>query len=200
MFTAKLPTAADTRRSALRDRLTDIAEATIAIRGLSALRARDLAVEAGCALGAIYTVFPALDDLVLLVNARTFARMGAAIGQALADTQPAPRAQMTAMALAYAAFARDNRPAWSALFTIDRPAGTSPPDWYKADMDQLLALIEAPLQALMPDLTAPDRVLMARALFSAIHGIVSLGLDDATSGVPQAQIDRMITLVLARMT
>lgn len=46
------------RRERLRMALIDAAEATIAADGLAALKARDLAREVGCALGAIYTAFP----------------------------------------------------------------------------------------------------------------------------------------------
>ncbi len=47
--------------AALREALVSAAERTVAAQGLSGLRARDLAREAGCAVGAIYTVFPDLD-------------------------------------------------------------------------------------------------------------------------------------------
>ncbi len=57
-------------RQRLREQLIDATERLIAAHGLGALRARDLAQAAGCALGAIYTVFADLDALVLTVNAR----------------------------------------------------------------------------------------------------------------------------------
>ena len=56
------------RRAQLRDRLIDIAQEAIAARGLAGLKARDLAAAAGCALGAIYTAFDDLDELILRVN------------------------------------------------------------------------------------------------------------------------------------
>src|ERR1700730_2329906 len=59
------------RRQQLQDALVDAAEKTIAEYGLVALRARDLAAAAGCALGAIYTAFPDLDAIVIAVNMRT---------------------------------------------------------------------------------------------------------------------------------
>ena len=69
-----MPTKAEIRRKDLRDRLIDIAEQVIRKDGLGAIKARDLATQAGCALGAIYNVFDDLGDLVLEVNARTFQR------------------------------------------------------------------------------------------------------------------------------
>src|SRR5437867_10299506 len=61
----------DQRRARLRDALVTAAEQAIAQQGLGSLRARALAEEVGCAVGAIYNVVEDLDDLVLLVNART---------------------------------------------------------------------------------------------------------------------------------
>src|SRR6478672_11581799 len=64
-----------TRREHLRDALIDAAARTIAKDGLSGLKARALADEVGCAVGAIYNVVADLDELVLLVNARTLAEL-----------------------------------------------------------------------------------------------------------------------------
>ena len=55
------------RHGELRARLIDVAERTIAENGLAALKARDLAREAGCSVGTIYNVFEHLDELILCV-------------------------------------------------------------------------------------------------------------------------------------
>ena len=67
------------RYTALRGQLTDVAERTIAEKGLAALKARDLAREAGCAVGTIYNVFEHLDELVLCVGSRTLAMLEATL-------------------------------------------------------------------------------------------------------------------------
>ena len=58
-----------TRRENLRDALTDAAARAIADHGLSGLKARALADEAGCAVGAIYNVVADLDELALQMAA-----------------------------------------------------------------------------------------------------------------------------------
>src|ERR1700674_5492333 len=68
------------RYAELRTRLIDAAERTIAEKGLAALRARDLAQEAGCAVGTIYNVFEHLDGLILCVGSRTLVMLDAALG------------------------------------------------------------------------------------------------------------------------
>ncbi len=188
------------RRAALRDNLIEIAERTIASKGLTALRARDLASEAGCAVGAIYNVFGDLTDLVLAVNARTFHQLGADVAAALADAPQDPVEQLVVMAQAYHQFATENHLSWRALFDVERTPGEAAPDWYLAEMGQLFAYISDPLAVIFPAHDSKDLALLTRALFSSVHGIVLLGLDEASSGVPTDDIDRMIALVLRQIT
>ena len=68
------------RHAALRTGLIDAAECTIAANGLAALKARDLAREAGCAVGTIYNIFEHLDELILCVGSRTLVMLDAALG------------------------------------------------------------------------------------------------------------------------
>lgn len=192
--------ATKTRRTALREALITIAERRIAAGGLTGLKARDLAAEAGCALGAIYTVFPDMTALTLEVNARTFADLGQDVAEALAQSAPDPTAQMVTMGLAYHRFAATNRNRWRALFQVPRPAESKPPEWYLADMERLFAYIADPVLALFPQMSAKDRALFTRALFSSVHGIVWLTLDEANVGGPATDTDRMITLLLQQVS
>ncbi len=190
----------ETRRRALREALIVIAEKRIAAEGLAGLRARDLATEAGCALGAIYTVFPDMTALTLEVNARTFADLGQDVAEALAGAPLSPVAQLVTMGLAYHRFAAHHRNRWRALFDVPRPAGTKAPDWYLADMARLFAYIADPVSVLFSQMPERDQALFTRALFSSVHGIVWLALDEASAGVPQAETDRMIALLLVQLT
>lgn len=184
------------RRAALRDALIEHAERRIRNDGLKHLRARDLAKDAGCALGAIYNVFGDLNDLVLAVNARTFKRLGAAVAESLADAPQDATQQLIVMSHAYHHFAAENFNAWRALFDIERAPGEAAPDWYLQEMGQLFAYIDAPLSVIFPDHSVEKRALLTKALFSSVHGIVLLGLDEASAGVPAAQLDEMISLIL----
>lgn len=187
------------RRKQLRDDLIRIAETRIAQDGLSALRARDLAAEAGCALGAIYNVFGDLNDLVLAVNARTFQALGADVATALADAPQTPTDQLIVMAKAYHHFAAEHYNLWRALFDLDRPTGEEAPDWYLTEMGKLFTYIHNPLAALNPQMTLDDLSLLTKALFSSVHGIVLLGLDEASAGKRADKIDAMIALILKQM-
>ncbi|MEJ6395488.1 TetR/AcrR family transcriptional regulator [Gymnodinialimonas sp. 2305UL16-5] len=190
----------EARKAALRDKLVDLAEAQIAADGLSSLRARDLAREAGCAVGAIYTHFDDMHALILQVNGRTFVRLGECVAQAVAESREAtPNDQLIAMSHAYLGFASDHPRLWRALFDIEMTNDTHVPEWYDTSLAQLFAFIKAPLAKIFPD-DSPDALdLMTRTLFSSVHGIVLLGLENRISAVPKPQLEQMICLLLEQV-
>lgn len=187
------------RRLKLRERLLEVAREAINARGLSGLKARDLAAEAGCALGAIYTAFDDLDELILRVNVTTLERLGAALDAALA--QAAPSEALLALARAYLDFARREEPSWRALFEHRLAGGASAPDWYLETRDRLFSRLEAPLETILPHLEASSRAALARTLFSAVHGVVALGLEQKIAEMsPEAldrQLDTLVRLIAA---
>ena len=63
------------RREQLKDALVAAAARTIAKEGVGGLKARALADEVGCAVGAIYNVVADLDELTLLANSQTLAAL-----------------------------------------------------------------------------------------------------------------------------
>jgi AcrR family transcriptional regulator len=188
------------RRDRQRDALLLVAERTIAERGLSALKARDLAGEIGCSIGAIYNLVEDMDELVLRVGSRTLARLDEALRVATPSAPPASVADATehlvAVALAYAAFARANLQLWRTLFEHRLPAGAILPDWAVAQQTTMFSHVLAPLRALRPAAAEQERVLLSRTLFAAVHGVVALGLDEKLVAVPRDELDRQVeTLV-----
>ena len=187
------------RRAALKEKLVVLAKAKIAAGGIGSLKARELAKDAGCALGAIYTVFDDLTALILAVNARSFEMLRTTVTAAVAQAgTQSPDQRLITMSLAYLQFAQSQPYLWRALFEVDLDDGPAP-DWYRAELGGLMALITEPMAEIFPELSAKETALTARAMFSSVHGIVLLGLDRATSGVPHDQIGAMITLVLTRV-
>ena len=185
------------RRADLRARIVDAAEEAVINGGMSAIKARDLAKTAGCALGAIYTVFDDMTDIVLAVNGRTFARLGVAVTDAVqAQSASTPSDRLIVMAKAYLQFAADNSYAWRTLFDVEMSTDKNVPDWYADEMKRLLQLIALPLSELRPTLSPYELSLLARAMFSSVHGIVLLGLEKRVSGVPLDEIERMLETII----
>ncbi len=193
-------TPTEKRRRDLRQRLTDIAEVTIAKSGIDAIKARDLAAEAGCSVGAIYNVVGDLNDLVMAVNGRTFRRLGAAVTASLAGVTAGPQDRLIIMSHAYLRFAAENTLTWRALFDLKMSTDMAVPDWYLRELADVFALIAAPLRELFPGWSVDRIDLMTRALFSSVHGIVLLGLERRISGVPLTRIEDMIAVVLSNVT
>ncbi|MEP3345744.1 MAG: TetR/AcrR family transcriptional regulator [Litoreibacter sp.] len=189
------------KRDDLRAKLIDFAEVRIKSGGIADIRARDLAKEAGCAVGAIYNVFGDMNDLIMAVNARTFKRVGTQVSAAVEAQPPGhPVHTMIAMSHAYLHFARDNTPAWRTLFDLEVSTEGAVPNWYLEELQKLFTLIADPLRRIFPDMPAEDVELMTRGLFSAVHGIVLLGLEKRISAVPADKLEHMITLVFSHLT
>jgi AcrR family transcriptional regulator len=189
------------RRESLRDALVTAAERTIASEGLGGLRARDLAAEAGCAVGAIYNVVADLDELILLVNSRTFAALERKLVRATSTAPAAMPAQamerLVSLSLTYMDFAAANTARWRALFEHRLPAGQDIPDWYREEQKRLFAYVIGPLRVLQPDASAEKLALLARTIVSAVHGIVTLGLEEKLYTLPRAALREQVTFVVS---
>jgi len=190
-------TKAAERRRRLRDALIDAAERAIEKDGLRGLKARDLAHEVGCAVGAIYNAVTDLDDLVYAVNARTLAaledRLTAAGAAGKAGKDAAGR--LVQLALAYLDYAAANTRRWRAVFDHQPMTDRGLPDWYLADQMRLFSYVEAPLKVLQPKADAARRALIARSLVSAVHGVVVLGLEEKLQRIPLPTLREQVTLL-----
>ncbi len=182
------------RRDRQREQLIEAAERAIAEKGLAGLKARELAQEIGCSLGAIYNLVADMDELVLRVGSRTLARLDATLSAASPAVSSREQAieALVAVALAYCAFARDNLQLWRVLFEHRMTEGSTVPDWAVTEQMTMFRHILEPLGMLVPDRSEEDRNLLGRTLFSAVHGVVAIGLEEKLIAVPRRELDRQI--------
>jgi AcrR family transcriptional regulator len=183
------------RRAAQLHALIDAAERTIGESGLSALKARDLAATVGVSLGGLYNLVGDLDEAILHVGARTLARLDRALSEAAPDERR-PVERLVAMALAYCRFARENQALWRALFEHRMVADAAVPEWHAATQLDLFDHIAAPLRLLLPRDSEEQRALLSRTLFSAVHGVAALGLDEKLVAVPRAALEAQIEMLV----
>lgn len=192
------------QHEALRMRLIDAAERTIAENGLVALKARDLAREAGCAVGTIYNVFEHLDELVLCVGSRTLAMLETALGAVLSPGRHGSVeeavADLVRLALAYLDFAATHAVRWRALFEHRMSEARPLPEWFVAQQHVLFAQAERPLETLLPKLDPDARRILARTLFSAVHGIVALGLEEKLVSLPLPDLRNQVAATVRAIT
>lgn len=190
---------AESRKDDLRSRLIDAAETLVAQRGLSGLKARDVTTAAGCALGGLYTAFEDLDVLVLHVNARTLARLGAALRAAIPDTASAVGV-LQSLAQGYVRFAKENPRLWTAIFAHRLPEGRDIPDWHRQNHAVLIAEIVQPIAALRPDLDPDALRVRAQTMFAAVHGVVQLSMHGRYVGVPDHLLAQEVEALVTAMT
>lgn len=168
----------------------------IAERGLPGLKTRDLAREIGCANGAVYNLVADVDELILRVGSRTLARLDQALTAAEAADDPSPQATLIRIAIAYCDFAASNLELWRALFEHRMERGKEVPDWAISEQMELFRHIYRPLAALFPKRSVEDLSITARSLFSAVHGMVALGLEQKLVAVPLPALRREISALV----
>lgn len=193
---ARAPSA---RREALRAELLDIAEAEIAEGGIVALKARDLAAQAGCALGAIYSVYSDLGELAQAVNRRTLDQMTLELAQAVQGLEEeAPADILITLAQTYAAYARRETRRWQTLFSIGLAQTEAEPGFHDA-LEPLILLYAAPLSRLNPEKKPRGIERRARATFAAVHGVVSLGMEQRLAALQPEDLDKMLVKLVATL-
>lgn len=187
------------RREKLRSDLIAAAERMIASRGLAGLKTRDLAREIGCANGAVYNLVTDVDELILRVGSRTLLRLDEALSLATSAGEPSPLESLIRIALAYCDFAAENLQLWRALFEHRMEADKVVPDWSVHDQLQLFRHIYQPLAALFPERSPEELGITARSLFSAVHGMVALGLEQKLVAVPLPALRKEIATLVRAM-
>ena len=187
----------EAKRKALREGLISAAQRRIIADGSSALRARDLAKDVGCAVGAIYNAFDDLDDLHFHVRALIFQNMVDTVSAQLDKAGLIdPKEHLHQMAILYWQYAKENTNTWSALF--DSPIDMeNVPDWYLGAMATLLEQVTGPIGKLKPDLPEEDVLFVSRMLFSAVHGIVVLHIQQRPAGMSSEDIPTAFKRLIA---
>jgi AcrR family transcriptional regulator len=188
-----------TYRDEMRSKMLGIAKRVVAEEGLGALQARRVADEAGCAVGTIYNVFKNLDNLIIETNSATLSDLGAslvAVAQKGASiTGPGAVAErLQALGLAYLDFAVSQNKSWRAVFDHHMAPGNPVPDWYRQKQAQLFALVEQVLGAVITDETSRSRA--ARALFSAVHGVVMLSLAGTLGPTDRSETEAQVRFIV----
>jgi AcrR family transcriptional regulator len=186
------------RRANQLEALIGAAEKAIASKGLSGLKSRELAADIGIANGAVFNLVDDMDELILRVGSRTLARLDGALTAAEGEGAPSPSEALVRIAVAYCDFAAENLDLWRALFE-HRMAPEKPiPQWAVEEQMNLFRHIYRPLAKCFPTWSKDELGITARSLFAAVHGMVSLGLEQKLIAVPVAALrDEIATIVKA---
>jgi AcrR family transcriptional regulator len=177
------------KKSRRRALMLATARRIIASKGLRSLKVRDVAEAADCAIGSVYNEFGDFDGLILTVNRETVLALTSRL-KAVSDADPVR--QLHGLAAVYLEFATAHANLLRSLFEHrmeeDRPF---PEDILRMVM-QAFELMHAPLARLLPDRDEQQVATLARLMFSAVHGIISLGLEERMVAVPPDQLSRHV--------
>lgn len=183
----------DRKKNRRRLQILEIARGIIATKGLRSLKVRDIADAAGCSVGSVYNEFDDFDGVILTVNRETVQALTARLGAVPTDD---PVRQLYRLAETYLDFFAENANLLRSLFEHrmedDRPY---PDDILQMVMDAF-ALMHPPLVRVLPDADDVKIALLSRTLFSAVHGIISLGLEERMVAVPPQMLRQQVTQFL----
>ena len=165
--------------------MIETARRLIAANGLRSLKVRDVAEAADCSIGSVYNEFGDFDGVILTVNRETVGALTARLAGVAAED---PVRQLHGLAATYLAFAADHANLLRSLFEHrmedDRPF----PEDILLMVMQAFALMHEPLVRLLPGRNPEEVALLARMMFSAVHGIISLGLEERMVAVPPEKL------------
>jgi AcrR family transcriptional regulator len=187
------------RREKLRESLIQAAERSTSAGGLAALKTRELARDIGVANGAVYNLVEDMDEKILRVGSRTLSRLDAALSGAESNGPASPAETLVRIAVAYCDFAAENLELWRALFEHRMTPGKPVPEWAISEQMDLFRHIYRPLAALFPKRSADELGVTARSLFSAVHGMVLLGLEQKLIAVPVEALRKEIATIVRAM-
>ena len=160
-------------REELRQAMIETAERVIVSDGVSALTARRLASELNIAVGTTYNVFKDMSGLIEEVNARTIARITEEISGVDSLSGDGEEVLMR-YADAYIGFVRSNQNLWAALFTGEVDPESPSHQRNLKNTLRLFDFLQAALKTIAPDTDEKILSASARALWAAVHGMLSL--------------------------
>jgi len=110
-----------------------------------------------------------------------------------------PAETLVRIAVAYCDFAAENLELWRALFEHRMTPGKPVPEWAISEQMDLFRHIYRPLAALFPKRSTDELGVTARSLFSAVHGMVLLGLEQKLIAVPVEALRKEIATIVRAM-
>lgn len=169
--------------------MLEIARDLIAAKGLRSLKVRDVAEAADCSIGSVYNEFGDFDGLILTVNRETVQALTTRL--AAVPTHD-PIRQLHGFAATYLDFAAEHSNLLRSLFEHRMEEDRPFPEDILIMVMRAFALMHAPLVRLMPDKDPAEIALLARMMFSAVHGIISLGLEERMVAVPPEKLRQQV--------
>jgi len=181
--------ARDQKKGKRRLLMLAIGRRLIEAKGLRSLKVRDVAEAADCSIGSVYNEFGDFDGLILTVNRETVQALTARLAAVPADN---PIRQLHGLAGTYLDFATGHANLLRSLFEHRMEEDRPFPEDILVMVMQAFALMHEPLVRLLPGKDPAEVALLSRMMFSAVHGIISLGLEERMIAVPPEKLRQQV--------
>jgi len=177
------------KKSRRRALMLETARNIIATKGLRALKVRDVAEAADCSIGSVYNEFGDFDGLILTVNRETVQTLTARLAAVPSDD---PVRQLHGLAETYLAYFTEHANLLRSLYEHRMEEDRPFPEDILLMVMRAFALMHDPLVRLMPEADPTEIALQARMIFSAVHGIIALGLEERMVAVPPEKLRQQL--------
>ncbi len=204
---------------AVREKIISVTLELMDKAGLELIKARTIAKQAGVSVGTIYNLFGSVDELIQVANSHILSDMNklgqtsvAASENELArkilsgEITDAPRDKLLfrlfSLAKVYMDFVENNANRWGAMLAFNRNQSEgSVAAWYQDQQNALFDLIGKVLDNTRLGNEPQTRTIAARALWSAVHGIVTMNYVGQVSAQSRRftweQIELLVNLFVA---
>lgn len=142
---------------------------------LNNLSLRKVATQIGYVPSTLINIFGSYQYLLLAVSEQTLTQLYQNLVKIAQDD---PTETIVTMAIGYSQFATQQPQCFRLMFELVMPDDMPLPDGQALRIQALFQLIDTQLQRRFPISTRPQRELMSRVIWSGIHGLTMLALDD----------------------
>jgi AcrR family transcriptional regulator len=181
--------------------------------GLGQVKARLVAQLAGVSVGTIYNLFGSFERLIVAANLRIYADL-AALGEASlprieAEVQARiaagglpggargrTLARLRGLADVYVEFVSANSNRWAALLAFNRSRNLRDNAENQQHLDSLIDIVGMALEEVPRWSSASERRLAARALWSAVHGVVTTNFFGGEPGAARTRTSHLLDLLM----
>jgi len=163
-------------REELREMALQAAESLLDEMQLPAISTRQIAAKMGYTVGTLYQLYKNLPDLLLHVNSRTLKKLQHHCLQDHDLSLPASE-NIQHYALSYVEFSCQYQSRWQLIFDNQVIEQVEQPLWYQEQVGELFGLISQELRRLRPDVSSQQLLETTHLLWSSIHGICSMSIN-----------------------
>lgn len=181
--------------------------------GLEGVKAREVARLSGVSVGTIYNLFGNFDVLILAANGKIYDDLGTLGQRRMAEIDAGIRARIASGKLAdtprnamlerllglgdvYVDFVEGNASRWAALLAFNRTRGLNAGDANQRQLTTLIDIVGDVLADAPAWRTPAKRRLAARALWSAVHGIVTTNFFGGEEATARERTQALLKLLL----